>query len=170
MKGSTENQRDVVTDTIKTWSDYANVEFQLEGDKSHSHIRISFEQNKGWWSAIGKDAESHFKGVASMNLALPDNGNPSPEYKGLILHEFGHALGMLHEHQSPARGQCIHLKELEVYRYYRQYLNYDDKLVKSQVIDVYNDRDVSNFSNFDMHSIMMYAFCYPYVLFAHFAF
>ncbi|KAK7026058.1 hypothetical protein VNI00_015786 [Paramarasmius palmivorus] len=156
MKGSTKNQEKAVKKTIQTWSKYANVRFQFEGEMKNSNIRIGFEK-KGWWSAIGIDADSHFKDCASMNLELPDDETLSAEYAGLILHEFGHALGMLHEHQSPARGQCIHLKELEVYNYYRPLLNFKDTLVKSQVIDVYNDRDVSNFSNFDMHSIMMYA-------------
>jgi Astacin (Peptidase family M12A) len=31
--------------------------------------------------------------------------------RGVILHEFGHTLGLLHEHQSPVRGKKITLKE-----------------------------------------------------------
>ncbi|ESK82297.1 hypothetical protein Moror_15462, partial [Moniliophthora roreri MCA 2997] len=86
---------------------------------------------------------------------LADSSEPSAEDKGTILHEFGHALGMMHEHQSPARGESIHLKELAVYEYYRPLLNYNDRLVKTQIIDQYNKSDVSNFSRLDLHSIMM---------------
>jgi len=63
---------------------------------------------------------------------------------------------MMHEQQSPARGERIHLKELAVYKYYRPLLRNDDKLVKSQVIDKYNESTVSNFSHLDLNSIMMY--------------
>ena len=35
----------------------------------------------------------------------------SDEERGVILHEFGHTLGLLHEHQSPLRGDKITLKE-----------------------------------------------------------
>jgi len=35
----------------------------------------------------------------------------SDEERGVILHEFGHTLGLLHEHQSPLSGDKIILKE-----------------------------------------------------------
>jgi len=76
--------------------------------------------------------------------------------RSTILHEFGHALGMLHELQSPARGGTIHLNEFAVYRYYRSMLRNRDDLVKSQIIDVYNLSQVANFSRLDLKSIMMY--------------
>jgi len=61
---------------------------------------------------------------------------------------------MMHEHQSPARGQYIHLKELEVYRYYEPLLG-SRALVKSQIIDTYNEGKIMNMSRFDLESIMM---------------
>jgi hypothetical protein len=79
----------------------------------------------------------------------------SPENRATILHEIGHALGMMHEHQSPDRGGHIHLKELAVYNYYKPLLG-SDRLVKTQVIDQYNSAAVSNYSHLDLHSIMMY--------------
>jgi hypothetical protein len=39
-----------------------------------------------------------------MNFGwIGDNDVISDSEKGVILHEFGHALGLVHEHQSPAR-------------------------------------------------------------------
>ncbi|KAK7018748.1 hypothetical protein VNI00_018273 [Paramarasmius palmivorus] len=171
--GGTNNQQTAVTNTIVTWKQYANVNFDKTSDIDSSNIRISFVPGNGSWSAIGIDAESFYKEekdkedptgkktkkvyTTTMNLGwLADANPPSVEDASTILHEFGHALGMMHEHQSPARGERIHLKQLEVYKYYRPLLNYDDKLVKSQVIDTYDLAVISNYSQLDLKSIMMY--------------
>ena len=60
----------------------------------------------------------------------------------------------MHEHQSPARGQFIHLRELEVYRYHQPLLG-DRATVKSQIIDTYNEGKIMNMSKLDLESIMM---------------
>jgi hypothetical protein len=147
-----------VSKTINTWEKYANVFFDKVEDWTKAEIRISFDPSKGSWSAIGTDARNTaFAGKATMNLGrLPDDGAYlTSRHKATILHEFGHALGMVHEHQSPARGGTITLNEHEVYRYYRPLLQNRDALVKSQVIDVYSLSEVSNYSHFDEKSIMM---------------
>ncbi|KAI3612956.1 peptidase m12a astacin [Moniliophthora roreri] len=138
MDGS-ENKRKAVKDTIVTWSTFANVIFDQTQDKDTAEIRISFK-GPGSWSAVGTDARLITnKDEPTMSFGwLADSSEPSAEDKGTILHEFGHALGMMHEHQSPARGESIHLKELAVYEYYRPLLNYNDRLVKTQIIDQYN--------------------------------
>lgn len=88
-----------------------------------------------------------------MNLGLiADAYPPSEKDFGIILHEFGHVVGMKHEHQSPARGQLIHLKELAVYA---RYSNHPKPLVKQEVIDQFNISEVSNYSALDLKSIMM---------------
>jgi len=47
-----------------------------------------------------------------MNLGWVEEGAEIvDEDRGVILHEFGHTLGLNHEHQSPARGGKLQLKE-----------------------------------------------------------
>ena len=58
--------------------------------------------------------------------------------------------------QSPARGGKLHLDEDVVYAYYMFTQKWDRATVKSQIIDVYNVKDVSNYSELDLHSVMMY--------------
>ena len=50
----------------------------------------------GSWSYIGADAATIPKESFTMNLGFVD--------RSTVLHEFGHSLGLIHEHQSPFKG------------------------------------------------------------------
>ncbi|KAF5350798.1 hypothetical protein D9758_010354 [Tetrapyrgos nigripes] len=152
----TANQKAAVLKTIAIWSTFANISF-AEAPRDTAKIRVSFK-TQGSWSAVGMDAlKVTDKNSPTIGLGwIADDPNPSQEDAGIVLHEFGHALGMMHEHQSPLRGGMIHLKERAVYNYYRPLLNYNDNLVKSQIIDQYNLSTISNYSQLDLNSIMMY--------------
>ena len=63
----------------------------LEGEDV-GDIRISFEKDSGAWSLIGKDALDESKSNATMNFGWLDVAT--------VIHEFGHLLGMVHEHQN----------------------------------------------------------------------
>lgn len=63
-----------------------------------SHIRIAFTPGAGSWAALGKQAIG-VRTAETMNLDI--NGS-SPERVDIqILHEVGHALGILHQEQDP---------------------------------------------------------------------
>lgn len=69
-----------------------------------SDIRVSMT-GKGNWSYVGKHAMGVAADKATLNLSGMDHGNALTEYERfLVLHEFGHALGFEHEHQSPEGG------------------------------------------------------------------
>lgn len=68
---------------------------------SGATVRISFN-GKGTWSLVG--LESRFASQATMNF---DQGRDwlavAPrDFRRIVQHEFGHALGLYHEHQHPA--------------------------------------------------------------------
>lgn len=68
-------------------------------------VRISFDQ-PGYWSLVGTDAVMRdiwggSPNQASMNFQGFNRGLPA-NWHTVVLHEFGHALGFEHEHQSPA--------------------------------------------------------------------
>ena len=113
--GGTRKAQERVARIASEWMQYANVAFDFEEggaprlcqDGGGSDIKIAFEDNKGWWSVPGTSSRTvdpsmnlQFYGVDTPMLA---NGQPANEapMRATILHEFGHALGLLHEHQSP---------------------------------------------------------------------
>ncbi|KAG5635238.1 hypothetical protein H0H81_011954 [Sphagnurus paluster] len=161
--GGTANQQAAVRSVAIEWTYYANINLtQADDHDAYAMVRIGFNAN-GSWSAVGNGAERIKKGDLTMNLGwIDDSPIVSADNRGTILHEWGHALGMMHEHQSPARGGTLTLKTDTVYAYYRATQGWSNDMVKSQIIDVYNLNNVSNFSKLDTTSIMMY-FMEPYL-------
>jgi hypothetical protein len=92
-----------------------------------------------------------------MNLAWLDRFSPiTSNERATILHEFGHVLGLLHEHQSPAHGgQAIRNVQAAI-SLYTKTQGWSVQQVYDQVINVYAMNEVSNFSQVDTSSIMHY--------------
>jgi serralysin len=67
---------------------------------AQADIRISFAA-KGSWSVIGTTCKTVPKPRATMNFGWLTPTVTEKEAERVILHEFGHALGLIHEHQSP---------------------------------------------------------------------
>ncbi|WP_150110534.1 zinc metalloprotease [Granulicella mallensis] len=117
--GGSNELRTQIASTIRAWSANSGVSFDF-GQPGAFHewsrldqtyqaqIRISFDE-AGYWSWVG--AESIDQSIAapnqpSMNFGQFTEGLPD-DWQGTVLHEFGHAIGFEHEHQSPA-GDCDH--------------------------------------------------------------
>jgi hypothetical protein len=96
------------------WSDHGDVKFDF-GSDPQAEIRISF-QHQGSWSYVGTDALSVPSDEPTMNYGWLTPGSPDNEYSRVVLHEFGHALACIHEHQHPEAG--IPWDKEAVYNYY----------------------------------------------------
>jgi hypothetical protein len=65
-----------------------------------------------------------------MNYGWLLANTPDQEYSRVVLHEFGHALGAIHEHQHPAAG--IPWDKPKVYEYYaRQHWSIDQRFLNN---------------------------------------
>jgi hypothetical protein len=158
--GGTPNQHAKVQDVIEEWTWYANIKFkQVSNGDSNATLRITFDPKKGSWSYVGNTAEQCIGPEPTINFGwVKDTDSITKKERGVILHEFGHVLGLMHEHESPARSGAIRLKENEIIQHYRETQEWSEETVRQQILNVYSTESVSNYSRFDPMSIMVYVF------------
>ncbi len=146
--------REKVKKYARQWEDHANVRFDFVDDPE-AEIRVSFDMDGTSWSAVGTDAlnKSFFQtGTATMNYGWLTPSSDEEEFSRVILHEFGHCLGCIHEHQNPA-GKIPWNKDA-VYRFYAS-RGWNKARVDQNLFRKY-DEDQTQFSEFDKESIMLY--------------
>jgi hypothetical protein len=146
------SQAGVVAQHAVQWSKHANITFDFSGT-GKAHIRISFRY-AGSWSTIGTDSLDGPDNVPSMNFGWLRPGLPVNEARAVVLHEFGHALGLIHEHQNPAGG--IPWNKARVYADLAQPPNrWDKATVDHNLFETYS-KDQTQYTTVDRQSIMMY--------------
>jgi hypothetical protein len=137
---------------VHEWSKHCDIKFVF-GDDPNAEIRISFK-DKGSWSYIGTDCLSIPKNRATMNYGWLTPTAPDEEYSRVVIHEFGHALGCIHEHQNPST--AIPWDKPKVYAYYAgPPNNWTKDQVDINLFQTYS-RDITQYSQFDPKSIMLY--------------
>ena len=151
LDGEPEVKRKVET-VAHGWEEHANITFAFD-NRPDAQIRISFRE-VGSWSYMGRDALHIPKRKATMNLGWLTPDSADDEYSRVVLHEFGHALGCIHEHQSPA--VTIPWDKPAVYDYYAATQGWSHQETDQNVLIPYSPEGIQ-FSMFDPASIMLYA-------------
>jgi len=145
--GGTQEQQALAQEQAGWWSDHANLKFEFN-DAADAQIRISFDPSDGAWSYVGTDCLNIPKNQATMNLGFQDGGTSA--------HEFGHAIGLGHEHQNPKGG--IEWNEDVVIRDLAGPPNFwTPEQTRHNVIRKYSLDQIRG-TKFDPDSIMLYAF------------
>jgi hypothetical protein len=131
------------------------VAFVFENNQ-RNHIRVTFNAPINFnQSMIGRQATLITDPAApTMHLGDVREDMPLERVRSVIRHEFGHALGLRHEHQHPAGGiqwnKPVVLAELKRY-------GWDAQKVQRNIFDVFATSYMCQGApNFDPRSIMMY--------------
>jgi serralysin len=154
MEGD-ESLRDRVKAVAERWTAPGMARLKLQWiEDGPSEIRIAFEQGNGSWSYLGTQCQDIPEDQPTMNYGWLTPNSPDDELTRVVLHEFGHALGLIHEHQNPQGG--IEWNEPAVIADLSgPPNNWDEQTIRHNVLDHY-DPGVVTASNVDPDSIMMY--------------
>jgi hypothetical protein len=135
---------------VQAWTEAANLKFTYV-TSGKADIRISF-LGRGHWSNVGTSSQGVGQLHPTMNLQLTGSDRQD-EFNRVARHEFGHALGLMHEHQHPK--MTIQWNKPVVYAAYAKPPNkWSKNVVDEQVFAVYSGSFEG--TEPDPSSIMMY--------------
>ncbi|MBW6437194.1 Tolloid-like protein 1 [Actinoplanes hulinensis] len=137
----------------RTWLEYANLRFTF-ADQYTTELRVTFAGSE-YSSYVGKEAYDIPQDRPTVRLGGLDTVTDPDEVRRVVLHEFGHAIGCVHEHSSPVAK--IQWDETAVYAYYKQQYNWTEEEIRDNVLYRYTDDEVEATLDHDPDSIMQYA-------------
>lgn len=154
--GSTSLQQFVARES-KLWTRYANLNFRFhvgaQVDRDKANIVISF-YGKGNYSLLGNTYSRYDRRDHSMSLeTVRKLYKTNPDIaRGTVLHEFGHAIGFHHEHQS--KNNLIRIDENKIEKFCKSQ-RWSKEKCNSQIVTKI-DREGKFISILDVWSIMFY--------------
>lgn len=154
MEGDPDLQARVAA-VAKEWSgpQMANVDLKFV-DSADADVRVAFEQGNGSWSYLGTVCHQIPSGQPTMNYGWLTPDSDDRELRRVVLHEFGHALGLIHEHQNPNRpiawNRAAVIADLS-----GPPNNWDPATIENNMFKKYDPADLSS-TPVDSHSIMLY--------------
>ncbi len=156
----------VINTIMKNIAPLVNLKFKWDiTDPSitqeNSDVRIMFIKELGAWSELGTECLKTPKYEATMNLGWIDSETDYDDiiFKGtgiVVIHEFGHMLGMIHEH-SREDATIVWNKEFVIQKLGGPPNNWTPEDVNNQI---FNTVKISQFngSEYDPNSAMHYFF------------
>ena len=88
--------------TLWTGPQMANLGLRFV-DAGDADIRIAFELGNGSWSYLGTQCRDIPAGQPTMNYGWLTPDSSDDDVHRVVAHEFGHAMGLIHEHQNPEK-------------------------------------------------------------------
>lgn len=131
----------------------ANLTFQFV-DSGDAEIRVDFLDGDGSWSYLGTQCRDIPADQATMNYGWLDSESTDDELQRVVLHEFGHALGLIHEHQNPQGGIDWNVPAV-LADLGGPPNNWDEATARHNVLNHYDPAEVTA-TPVDSESIMMY--------------
>lgn len=145
------------------WLQFAHIKFDWV-EQGYADIRISINSSGQSWSLIGRASGTFScdpqtgkvywgREGSTMNFGWFNARTTDQEFRRTTLHEFGHALGLIHEHQHPTNG--ITWNKSAAYQYYSRINNWTEADVDRNVFARYSQSQTFS-GAYDPKSIMHY--------------
>lgn len=148
-----EELKERVRSVAREWTQIAGLTFDFR-DAGPTDIRIAFQDGDGSWSYLGTVCRQIPEPEPTMNYGWLTPDSPDDELQRVVRHEFGHALGLIHEHQNPRGG--IQWNEDAVKRDLSGPPNFwTIEQIRTNVLNKYPPDEVTA-TDVDEDSIMMY--------------
>jgi len=150
--GGQDSRTQTVLKFASIWCQHCSIKFDATNRIEEAKIRVGFQAPSSW-SFIGTDALGVPKHKPTINFGWLDDDLPERDYKQVVLHEFGHALGLIHEHQNPD----IKIKWNKPYVYWYFWLNHNWTKgdVETNIFQEF-EKTSTQHSEVDRKSIMAY--------------
>lgn len=145
--------RNKIRQYASLWTQYANIELDFV-DSGDAEIRVRVNSNGSSSSYVGTDNLAIPQNQHTMNFGWLTDSTSDTEFSRVIIHEFGHALGCIHEHQSPDANIPWNVPAVE--DYYQKTNGWTKADVATNIFRPYG-ASTTQFSSFDPYSIMLYA-------------
>lgn len=137
----------------KEWEKYANIKFDfIEVGDSHIRVVLTGNDGGGNYSLLGTQALNRAQDEHTLHLDTTSFISPEYTYTAIV-HEFGHAIGLMHEHMSPTSG--IKWDKNRVYAAYKMNQGWSKEMVDAQLFRKFNV-SYTNGTKYDKASIMHY--------------
>ncbi|NKQ73458.1 hypothetical protein C3Y89_24480 [Rhizobium sp. UPM1132] len=158
MEGALDLQKRVAA-LAEAWPEETGANFSFEfwidngRDPSAADVRVTFQQGIGSFSRLGRFAQAVDRTQRTMNLGWMTMALPETDARAVVLHEFGHALGLVHEHMNPAKP--IDWNKDRVRADMRASQGWPDDKIDANMFHRYEKSEIFG-TDVDPKSIMMY--------------
>lgn len=136
------------------WDKLANLTFSFV-EHGPTDVRIAFQPGKGSWSYLGTMCKSIREPQPTMNFGWLASSTGDDELRRVVLHEFGHLLGLTHEHMNPTGGGIRWNRDAVIRDLSGPPNKWDEETIERNMFQKYASRQIIA-TKLDRDSIMMY--------------